>query len=154
MKAEHLIEQLKSKNLKLVTAESCTGGLIAATITAIPGSSAVFDRGFITYSNEAKIDLLGVSPKTLNNYGAVSKEVAEEMAIGALKNTNSDIAVSATGIAGPSGGSVEKPVGLVFIGICYQGKTRVLQNHLTGTREEIQVETVSRTFDLINSVLA
>lgn len=108
-------EALKEKGMMIATAESCTGGGIAQAITEIPGSSAWFDRGFVTYSNQSKVDLLQVPQSTLDQYGAVSEEVAQEMVKGTLLNSNADLAVSVTGIAGPSGGSVEKPVGTVYI---------------------------------------
>ena len=150
--ATELIERLKEKKLKLVTAESCTGGLIAATLTAIPGSSEVYDCGFIVYSNEAKIDLLGVPKELIKKHGAVSREVAESIARGACRKENTSISVAATGVAGPAS-SEHKPVGLVYIAVCYQGKVRVNENHLSGSRTEIQAETVSRAFDLILSVI-
>ena len=104
------------RGLMLATAESCTGGLVAALITEIPGSSDVFDRGFVTYSNAAKAESLDVAPALLNPFGAVSAEVAGAMATGALAHSRADVAVSITGIAGPGGGSPEKPVGLVHFG--------------------------------------
>ncbi|WP_026606311.1 CinA family protein [Methylocapsa acidiphila] len=112
-RAAALITQCRSAGLALATAESCTGGLVAALITEIPGSSDVFERGFVTYSNTAKIESLGVAPILLEACGAVSPEVAIAMAAGALAHSRADIAVSITGIAGPGGGSAEKPVGLV-----------------------------------------
>lgn len=108
-------EQCRNRGFTLATAESCTGGLVAAAITDIPGSSDVFDRGFVTYSNEAKKKLLGVSDDVLSQYGAVSKETAKAMALGALNAAQTSLAVSITGIAGPGGGSPEKPVGLVHL---------------------------------------
>jgi nicotinamide-nucleotide amidase len=111
--AEKLGAALKARNLSLVLAESCTGGMAAQVVTAIAGSSATFERGFVTYSNISKQELLGVSELTLNTYGAVSEETAREMAAGALKNSHAQIAGSITGIAGPDGGSQEKPVGMV-----------------------------------------
>ena len=106
---------LKEKGMKIVTAESCTGGGIAQAITEIPGSSAWFDRGFVTYSNNAKVQMLQVKQITLDNYGAVSEQVAIEMVVGALANSDADLAVSVTGIAGPDGGTEQKPVGTVYI---------------------------------------
>jgi nicotinamide-nucleotide amidase len=103
----------RARRLKIATAESCTGGLVAGTLTDIAGSSDVVDRGFVTYSNEAKQQMLGVPASTIDKYGAVSRETAEAMARGALGNANADIVVSITGIAGPGGGSKDKPVGLV-----------------------------------------
>ncbi len=113
--ADEVLALLRSAGLKLVTAESCTGGLIAAALTEVPGSSDVFERGFVTYSNEAKTELLGVPADLIANHGAVSREVAEAMALGALANSRADIAVAVTGVAGPGGGTSEKPVGLVHL---------------------------------------
>ncbi|MGH1351480.1 MAG: CinA family protein [Methyloligellaceae bacterium] len=110
-----ILEKCRSNGLKLATAESCTGGLISALLTEIAGSSDVFDRGFVTYSNGAKTDLLQVSPDTLARHGAVSEPTAREMARGALKNSGASVAIAVTGIAGPGGGSATRPVGLVHI---------------------------------------
>jgi nicotinamide-nucleotide amidase len=112
--ASALLDLCKKKKLTLATAESCTGGLVAAALSEIPGSSLVLDRGFVTYSNEAKQQMLGVTPATIDVYGAVSKECAEEMAKGALAHASVDLAVSITGIAGPTGAVPGKPIGLVF----------------------------------------
>ena len=140
---------LKERGLKIVTAESCTGGLIAKSLTDKAGSSAVFDRGFITYSNQSKIDLLGVKPASLETYGAVSKEVAREMAIGALKQSG-DVALSVTGIAGPDGGSADKPVGLVFIGFVQKNyEPLVFQNNFSGTRDEVRNAAMQAAFQII-----
>jgi nicotinamide-nucleotide amidase len=114
--AEALLDACRTKKLKIATAESCTGGLLAGLLTSIGGSSDVFERGFVTYSNDAKNEMLGVSAATLETYGAVSAPSAREMADGALKHARADIALSITGVAGPSGGSPEKPIGLVFFG--------------------------------------
>jgi len=114
--ARKLIELCRANGLMIGTAESCTGGLLAACLTALPGSSHVFDRGFVTYSNGAKAEMLGVDPGLIEMHGAVSREVAAAMVEGVLNRAPVDIAVSVTGIAGPGGGSSEKPVGLVFIG--------------------------------------
>ena len=113
--ARALLALCKARKLKLAAAESCTGGLLAATLTEIPGSSEVVDRGFVTYSNESKHEMLGVPVRTLEKYGAVSRETALAMAKGALANSPADITVAITGIAGPGGGSKQKPVGLVHI---------------------------------------
>jgi nicotinamide-nucleotide amidase len=112
-RAERLLERCRSQGLKIVTAESCTGGLVAAILTSIGGSSDVVDCGFVTYSNESKQKLLGVPADILGTHGAVSRECAMAMAAGALDHSSANIAVSVTGIAGPNGGSLEKPVGLV-----------------------------------------
>lgn len=114
--AKDLLTLASAKSLRVATAESCTGGLVAGAITDIPGSSAIMERGFVTYTNDAKVEMLGVRPATLEAHGAVSEQVAEEMAEGALKNSHADIAVSITGIAGP-GGSEFKPEGRVCFGI-------------------------------------
>tara|TARA_R110002020_G_scaffold14070_1_gene50027 strand:- start:1256 stop:1762 length:507 start_codon:yes stop_codon:yes gene_type:complete len=113
--AAGLIAHFRERQLMLSTAESCTGGLIAGALTEISGSSAVVDRGFVTYTNQAKMDLLGVLPATLDQLGAVSRETALQMVRGALYRSKADVAVAVTGIAGPGGGSVEKPVGLVHL---------------------------------------
>ena len=112
-RSEALLDLCKQKKLTLATAESCTGGLLAAMLTEIPGSSKVLDRGFVTYTNEAKQQMLGVTPNTIEFYGAVSKECAEEMAKGALAHAQVNLAVSITGIAGPTGAAPGKPIGLV-----------------------------------------
>ena len=121
MNDEHILknvsDHLKIKNLTIATAESCTGGLLAHLLTNISCSSAYFDRGLIIYSNKSKIELLGVPQKTIIEYGAVSKQTARAMAVGIRKQANVDIGISTTGIAGPTGGTEEKPVGLVYIGI-------------------------------------
>lgn len=115
-------ELLCEKSFSIATAESCTGGMIAATLISYPGISKVFKEGAVTYSNEAKIKRLGVSEETLNKFGAVSKETAKEIAEGMARVANTDIAISTTGLAGPDGGTDEKPVGLVYIGIFIKGK--------------------------------
>jgi len=119
--AQRIIDKAGADGVMLASAESCTGGLVAAAITDVPGASAVLDRGFVVYSNEAKTDMLGVAPAIIARHGAVSGPVARAMASGALKNSRADIAVSVTGVAGPSGGSAEKPVGLVWFGLAVRG---------------------------------
>ena len=120
-RATALIAVCTTKDLKIATAESCTGGLVAALLTEIPGSSAVVDRGFVTYSNEAKSDMLGVPGALIDTHGAVSAQVASAMAQGALSHSRADMAVAITGIAGPGGGSAEKPVGLVHFASARSG---------------------------------
>ena len=122
MTAAQVLDAARAKGVMIATAESCTGGLIAGALTEVPGSSDVVDRGFVTYSNAAKIDMLGVTRATLNDFGAVSEQVAGEMAAGALAASNADLAVSVTGIAGP-GGSDHKPEGRVCFGLAQTGKT-------------------------------
>lgn len=127
MNAPDLIDLCRTKGLKIATAESCTGGMVGAWLTEVPGSSDVFDRGFITYSNAAKRDMLGIVQATLDDFGAVSEQIAQEMAVGALSRSQADLAVSITGIAGP-GGSEHKPEGRVCFGLA--------------TREGCQTETI------------
>ncbi len=115
--AEAIIDKAGAEGLIVTSAESCTGGMISAALTDVPGSSAVVDRAFVTYSNDAKVEMLGVDPRLISRWGAVSCPVALSMARGALNRSNADIAVSVTGIAGPSGGNAEKPVGLVWFGL-------------------------------------
>lgn len=141
--AEQLGQFLKTNNQKIATAESCTGGWIAQCITEVPGSSAWFDRGFVTYSNAAKMQMLGVLPETLLVHGAVSAETALEMVSGALAHSEADCAIAVTGIAGPDGGSAEKPVGTVYI--AWQTKNqaaKIKKMLLTGSRQQIREQTV------------
>lgn len=132
-------KMLIEKNLTISTAESCTGGLISATFINYPGISSVFMEGCVTYSNESKISRLGVNPYTLEIHGAVSEETAREMVEGIAKNFNTNVAISTTGIAGPEGGTSDKPVGLVYIGIYINGKTTVNKYILHGNREDIRL---------------
>lgn len=155
---QNLVDQLatllKEKNLMLATAESCTGGLLSATITYKPGASEIFERGFITYSNESKTEMLGVSVDTLEKHGAVSAQTAEAMAAGALKNSNAQLAVSITGIAGPDGGSAEKPVGLIHFGYALKGgSVGSLEHRFTGSRQEIQTQAAATALRHLISVL-
>ena len=136
---QSLGNQCINNGYKLVIAESCTGGLVCSTITSVSGSSKWFDRGFITYSNNSKINSLGVQGETLENFGAVSQEVANEMSIGALKNSEANLGISITGIAGPDGGSLAKPVGTVYFSIANQEEV-VLEHksNFEGSREKIR----------------
>lgn len=133
-----LTKLLMKKKYTMTTAESCTGGMIAARMVNAPGVSAVLKFGFITYANEAKEELLGVSHDTLEKFGAVSRETAEEMAEGAVKAAHTDAAVAVTGIAGPDGGTKEKPVGLVYIGVNVRGNVEVREYHFSGSRQKIR----------------
>lgn len=141
--AERLGIWLKTNGKKIATAESCTGGWIAQSITEVPGSSAWFDRGFVTYSNAAKIQMLDVKPMILERHGAVSSETALAMAAGALSHSEADYAVAVTGIAGPDGGTNEKPVGTVFIAWASKdGSCRVEKFLFHGDRRQIRLQTV------------
>lgn len=150
---QKLFELLKEKNLKISTAESCTGGMIGASITSIPGISSYYGYGFVTYSNEAKQKLIGVKEETLNKFGAVSAQTVLEMAEGALNVSGSDIAVSVSGIAGPDGGTKEKPVGLVYIGIATKNKSSFNKFIFKGTREEVRQQTVNSAFEMIINII-
>ena len=151
--AEQLVKIAKDKKLTIATAESCTGGMISSAITDIPGSSAVFRYGFITYANEAKEKLLRVTHHTIEQYGAASEETAREMANGALQNSEADIAVAVTGIAGPAGGSPEKPIGLVYIAVATQDGVHVDTNNFVGNRNEIRMATTKKAIELLIDVL-
>lgn len=149
-KAEIILSALREKHMKLATAESCTGGLISAAFTAIPGSSDVFDCGFATYSNEAKHDMLGVASELIAELGAVSHEVAEKMAIGAIAHSKADVAISVTGIAGPAGGTSEKPVGLVYIGFARRnGASTSHKFNFSGDRTEIRMHTLKEAIGIL-----
>jgi nicotinamide-nucleotide amidase len=152
--AASLLATLQAKGLTLATAESCTGGLIAAALTAIPGSSATVLAGYVTYSNEAKTRMVGVPTAMLAAHGAVGEPVARQMAEGAAADAGADIAIACTGIAGPSGGSAAKPVGLVFIGCAARGKQTVVERHVfPGDRTAIRAATVVRAFVLIRRAI-
>ncbi|MBP2237952.1 nicotinamide-nucleotide amidase [Sinorhizobium kostiense] len=153
-KAQSIIADLTARGQRLATAESCTGGLIAAVLTEIAGSSAVMDRGFVTYSNEAKIDMLGVKAATLAARGAVSRKTALEMAQGALSHSKADFAVAVTGIAGPGGGSAEKPVGLVHLAAAgRQGRMRHREMHYGDIgRNAVRLATVMTALELIEEI--
>jgi len=140
--AERVITLFSTQNWTLATAESCTGGLISAALTAIAGSSAVLDRGFVTYSNQAKMDLLGVPPHILDQFGAVSQQTAMAMAEGAVCHAGTTFALSVTGIAGPGGGSADKPVGLVHFGWAQQ-TCPTLTRHVVfpGDRQQVRLQT-------------
>ncbi len=152
---EQLSDKLRERKWKLVTAESCTGGMIATAITDKAGSSEIFDRGFVTYSNQAKMDCLGVSAKTLKKFGAVSQETAIEMAKGALENSEANMAISVTGIAGPDGGTPQKPVGLIYIGFGLKGGVTQAKafNFTGGTRNEIRLRTTQQALKTLISIL-
>ena len=144
---------LLEHNLTISTAESCTGGLLAGRLINYPGISKVFKEGFITYSNEAKINTLNVNPETLDSYGAVSEKTAAEMAKGAANKANADVAISVTGIAGPDGASDEKPVGLVYIGLYILGETKVFKLDSWGSRDNIRRRSVTHALDMLRREL-
>jgi len=154
--ADRFLKACARHNIMAATAESCTGGMIISALTDIPGSSSVVDRGFVTYSNEAKIEMLGVAPATLDKHGAVSSETACEMAAGALKHSRAGIALAVTGIAGPDGGSPEKPVGLVWFGLALAGKPVVAEKVIFETlgRDFIRRETVKHALNMGLKALA
>ncbi len=149
-RTKRILARCRSHRLKIVTAESCTGGLIAALLTEIPGSSDVFERGFITYSNEAKTDMLGVPADQIQQHGAVSREVAMAMAEGAIAHSHATISISVTGVAGPGGGSAEKPLGLVWIASGWRGgATNVYSEIFKGDRQDIRLQAVMLALRII-----
>ena len=148
--AKNLIVSLKKKGERVCCAESCTGGMITAALTAIPGSSSVLSRGFVTYSNQSKIDMLGVKPKTLELHGAVSGQTVSEMASGAITASNgeADYAIAVSGVAGPDGGNKEKPVGLVYICILKKGEVGEIKKYIfRGDRHSVRYQTVVKALD-------
>lgn len=146
-----VLTHYRERQMMLSTAESCTGGLIAGALTEIAGSSAIVDRGFVTYTNEAKMELIGVSPATLDAFGAVSKETALQMAHGALYRSWADVSVAVTGVAGPGGGSAEKPVGLVHLAAKARSGTIIHREMRYGDigRGEIRLATVRTALDML-----
>ena len=151
LKAKHLSDLLVSKGLTISVAESCTGGSLSSSLTSISGASSYFNCGFITYSNQSKIDMLGVSPESIEMYGAVSEKVAHEMVTGAGQRSHSNLAVSITGIAGPSGGSASKPVGMVCLGFFFDGNVTTTTQFFSGSRSDIVSQSV--TFALVELAL-
>jgi nicotinamide-nucleotide amidase len=152
--AEALLAACRAKGVMLTTAESCTGGLIAAALTAIAGSSDVVDRAFVTYSNEAKTEMIGVPPDLIQAHGAVSEEVAAAMAAGALARSRAAVAVAVTGVAGPGGGTEAKPVGLVCFGLARTGLRLITTRHVfPGDRTGIRAATVQRALSMIRAAL-
>ena len=152
--AEGLLDDYRRAGRTLVTAESCTGGLVAGCLTEIAGSSDVVERGFVTYSNEAKTEVLGVPAGLIDAHGAVSAEVAEAMVSGALAHAPADAAVSITGIAGPGGATAHKPVGLVFIGGARRGGAAVSERHVfPGDRGEVRAASVAAALAMLRGLL-
>ncbi len=153
--AESILTLARNQNFRLVTAESCTGGLIAGALTAVAGSSDVVDRGFVTYSNEAKAEMLGVPTEMLAEHGAVSEPVARAMAYGALVNSLADVSVAVTGIAGPGGGSDEKPVGLVHLAVAKRlnSVVRTRREVFPGDRTDVRHATVMTAFAMMRDII-
>jgi len=154
-RAEKLLADARAKGLKIATAESCTGGLVAGVLTEIAGSSDVFERGFVTYSNQAKRDLLGVPGALIRQHGAVSEAVARAMAEGAIRNSTAQLSVAITGIAGPGGGSDEKPVGLVHITAARAGEASLHRECRFGDigRSEIRLASVATAIEMLQNLL-
>ena len=150
---ETVVRLLKKYELTVTTAESCTGGMIASKIVNVPGASDVLEQGFITYSNKAKRKLLDVSKTTLKKYGAVSSQTAREMALGGVFAADSDACVAATGIAGPDGGTEEKPVGLVYVSCCIKDEVQVEECMFRGTRQEIREQSAMAALDLLRRMI-
>ena len=149
-----LVEKLTKKKLKISFAESCTGGMLASSITSISGASKVFDLGLITYSNQAKIKILKVSQNIIKNHGAVSAECCKAMVVNLSKISKANINVSITGIAGPKGGTKNKPVGLVYIGIKKGNKIKIIKNIFKSkSRKSIQKASVNKSYKIINSMI-
>ena len=146
---EKAVGLLKEKGYTVSTAESCTGGLLAGRIINVSGASDCINVGFVTYANEAKTKYLGVSEEILRDHGAVSSECARQMALGVTKQMDADVGLATTGIAGPGGGTDDKPVGLVYIGCSIRGDVAVSEHHFNGTREEIRNRTVEEALALL-----
>ena len=151
--AEEVVKLLKDANMTVTTVESCTGGLISAALVDVSGASAVLNQAYVTYANEAKQSLAGVKAETLEEFGAVSEQTAREMAEGGAKAAKAEAALAVTGIAGPDGGTAEKPVGLVYIGCYVKGHTVVEKNVFSGTRREVREQSVAAALTLLKKQL-
>lgn len=153
--SEELVKLLMDKKMTISTAESCTGGMISSSIVNISGASYVLNEAYVTYSNEAKMRLLGVEKKTLDEFGAVSEETASQMVTGVARITGADCAISVTGIAGPDGGTEEKPVGTVYVGYYFNGYTKIEKYNFAGDRYNVRRSTtktvLSKMLELINN---
>lgn len=154
MLVNSVMEAMIDKGLKVATAESCTGGMLASTLINYPGASSAFVDGFITYTNESKSRLLDIDSAIIDEYGAVSYQTAEQMCIGTALKSGADIGLSTTGIAGPGGGTAEKPVGLVYIGVYYKGEAFTERLLLSGDRQEIRSKAVVCVLQLLNKLLS
>jgi len=152
--AAEVVKLLLKKKLLISTAESCTGGLLGNMITNVPGSSACFHYGFITYGNNAKEKILGVNSLTISKYGAVSRQCVKEMVVKSRKISGSNIALAVSGIAGPTGGSKDKPVGTVFIGVSYKDKTTVKKYFFPGSREMFKLRTSLSCLDIVRRIIS
>lgn len=150
---QDVVKLLYNRKLKIATAESCTGGLISALITGVPGSSEVFDLGVCTYSNNMKLALLGINPNDLAHHGAVSEVVAKQMADGVRRISNADIGISTTGIAGPGGGTVTKPVGTVYVGVATGTEVKAILLTLKGERDIIRMQSALSALELVKNIL-
>lgn len=150
---EKVVFKLKEKGFHVACAESCTGGMIASALVNVAGVSEVLNESYVTYANSSKHKLLGVEEEVLRTYGAVSRQVAEQMVRGAARASGAEAAVAVTGIAGPDGGTPEKPVGLVYIGCSVKGKLLVTENHFKGSRLEIREQTARAALELLYSCL-
>ena len=151
--AEEVVKLLKGKKMTVTTVESCTGGLLSGTLVDVAGVSEVLNQAYVTYANEAKQSLAGVQKATLDAFGAVSEQTAREMAEGGAKAAKADAALAVTGIAGPDGGSEEKPVGLVYIGCFVKGNTVVQKNIFSGSRREVREQSVISALELLKACL-
>lgn len=151
--AEEVVKLLKDAGMTVTTVESCTGGLLSGTLVDVSGASDVFGQGVVTYANEAKVNLVGVKEATLAAYGAVSEETAREMAEGGARTAKADASLAVTGIAGPSGGTEEKPVGLVYIGCYVKGKTVVEKHIFSGNRRKVREQSVVSALELLKRQL-
>lgn len=150
---EEVARLLRERKLTMATAESCTGGMVSARLVGVPGVSSVFMEGLVTYSNEAKMQLLGVKASTLARFGAVSRETAGEMAEGGCARAGTDVCVSTTGIAGPDGGTEEKPVGLVYMACCVKGRTTAERHMFAGDRQQIREQSAQKALELVRACL-
>jgi nicotinamide-nucleotide amidase len=148
---ESVVKRLIEKKLKISAAESCTGGLFTALITDVSGASEILEESIVTYSNEAKMRELGVKKETLESVGAVSHDTAKQMAEGICAHTGADVGVGITGIAGPGGGTADKPVGTVFVAVCANGNTVVKELHLNGNREQVREQTCKIAFEMVEN---
>ena len=152
-KLQQILQHLTEKKQTVSSAESCTGGLLAGELTRLSGSSAIFSHGFVTYSNAAKHELLGVKNETLQQFGAVSQQTVAEMAHGALQKAHTDYALAISGIAGPTGGTTEKPVGTVCFGLATKNQTQTQTKHFSGSRDEIRQRAVDYALQLLKENL-